>query len=364
MSGRKNPFPGVTRAPDRHGKVRWRFRRKKGNIDTYLSGAYGSAEFRAGYEAALAGAKIGVNDLRSPDGTLAWLIEKYLRSPRHLNKANSTRRVLRRELDWLKDVAGKYPIAGFRAKHVEAVMAKKDGPAAQNKVRKNFSLLFTYAIKQELMNNNPARAADHRKENSDGFHTWTAAEMAKFLRHYPSGTKERLVFLLAMNTGAARQDLAAMTLGNITDGRIRYRRGKTEIGGNYKIMPELATELALLPDDQMMLIAHGTKRLPYKPETLGNWFRKRCNAAGLLHCSIHGIRKGMATAIADEGCTEFEVMSFLAHATPKEAATYTKNAQREKLTDSGLARTKSAQELSNQSERLDNVSSNPLKGKK
>lgn len=363
MKRRKNPFPGVTRAPDRHGKVRWRFRRKKGAIDTYLPGAYGSEEFRKGYEDAIDGAKVGVSDIRASTGTLTWLIESYLRSPRHKNKAQSTRRVLRRELDWLRDVAGHLPFTSFRAKHVEAVMAKKDGPAAQNKVRKNFSMLFTYAIKQELTGLNPARAADRRKESADGFHTWTAAEMAQFRAFYPSGTKERLVFMLALNTGAARQDLAAMTKGNIADGRISYRRGKTEIGGNYRIMPDLQSELDQIPDGQMMLIAHGSKQLPYTPESLGNWFRARCNDAGLPHCSLHGIRKGQATAIADGGGSEYEVMSFLAHATPKEGATYTKIAQRDKLADRGLARTKSAQKLPNLIETLDNKSRNPLKGK-
>lgn len=358
---RRNPFPGVTRAPDRHGKVRWRYRSK--GVDTYISGTYGSAEFRAGYEAARSGAKVGINDVRAPSGSLAWLIETYLRSITHKNKSNSTRRVLRRELDWLRDVAGKYPLAGFRAKHIEAVMSKKEGPSAQNKVRKNFSMLFNFAIKHELATHNPCKAAERSKEAADGFYTWTAQDMAQFLAHYPSGTKERLAFMLAMNTGAARADLAAMTWGNISEGRISYRRGKTGVGGDFEIMPELAAELAQLSREQFVLLTHGPKRLPYKPETLGNWFRDVCNKAGLPQCTIHGIRKGQATAIAEGGGTEFEVMSFLAHATPKEAATYTKKVQRKSLADSALARTKGAQKLSNHDKKLGKTSRNTLKGK-
>ena len=62
------------------------------------------------------------------------------------------------------------------------------------------------------------------------------------------------------------------------------------------------------------------------------------------------------------GGTEFEVMSFLAHASPKEAATYTKMAQRGDLSDAGLSRTKGAQELSNLRKELDNIPNNELKG--
>jgi len=46
---RRNPFPGVTTKPDRHGKLRHRLRCKVNGrkIDAYLPGTYGSAEFRA-----------------------------------------------------------------------------------------------------------------------------------------------------------------------------------------------------------------------------------------------------------------------------------------------------------------------------
>ena len=55
MTRRRNPYPGVTRATDRHGRVRWRFRR--GRVDCYLPGPYGSEAFRAAYEAAVNGAR-------------------------------------------------------------------------------------------------------------------------------------------------------------------------------------------------------------------------------------------------------------------------------------------------------------------
>lgn len=362
---RRNPFPGVSRVTDRHGKVRWRFRRK--GFTVYLPGAYGSAEWRTAYEAAVAEVKTPAIIDRNPYGTLSWLIENYLRSPKHKNKSDATRRVLSRELDWLRDQAGDLPLSGFRAKHVEALMARKGGPAAANKVRKNLSLLFNHAMKLEVegVTVNPARAADRMREADEGYHTWTASEMAQFLRHHDTGSKARLVFMLALNTGAARGDLCRMTWGNIRDGRISYKRGKTKIGGDYPVLPELARELALLPRDVMVLVHHGAG-LPYKPETLGNWFKDQCKAAGLPHCTLHGIRKGQATAIADAGGTEFEVMSFLAHATPKEAATYTRRADRGRLADSGLSRLSGAnpeQTLSNLGKRLDKSTPNPLKGK-
>ncbi len=356
MTGRRKPFPGVTRAVDRHGKVRWRFRRK-GRADVYLPGAYGSAEFRAAYEATIEGIKTPAPRSTANFGTLAWLIEQYLRSPKHLNLSDVRRASIRRELDWLRKEAGKYQIGSLAARHVEALMAKKTGPTAANTVKKNLSMLFNFAVKHELagQKHNPARHADRRKENPDGYHTWTEAEIAQFLTHHGQGTKARLAALLILNTGAARQDLVRLGWQNVKDGRISYQRHKTGIGGTYEILSELAQELSVVPPGQMLFLTHWRGR-PYTVESFGNWFKDQCRAAGLPHCSAHGLRKGQATRIADGGGGELEIMSFLAHATPKEGATYVKKANRGKLADKALARAggpKPEQNVSNLSERLD-----------
>jgi len=365
---RRNPFPGVTRSKDRHGKVRWRLRRTimGRKIDTYLPGSYGSVEFRQGYEAAIDGARVSSREPRAKHGSLAWLIEVYLRSPKHRNKADQTRNVLRRELDWLREVAGNYPVAHCRAKHVEAVMNMKAGPAAANKVRKNLSMLFNFAIKLEVLTFNPARAADKMKESGDGFYTWTEDDMHRFLAHHDAGTKARLIFMLALNTGAARQDLAAMTRGNISGRRIRYGRGKTGVGGDFQLEPGLETELSHLPADQMVLIAHGAQHLPYTPVTLGNLFKRYCREAGLPQCTLHGIRKGQATRMVNNGATPDEIMAYLAHKTNAEGITYTKKSNRSRLADTALSRLdepKREQKLSNLPERLDKESNKRLKGK-
>ena len=121
------------------------------------------------------------------------------------------------------------------------------------------------------------------------------------------------------------------------------------------ILPELARELAHLPPDQMMLLAHGEGAKAYSASPLGNWFRLRCKEAGLPQCSAHGLRKAGARRLAEAGATEFEIMSFLAHSSPREAGRYTAAANRAMLTTRGMARlsTKPEQILSNLPSGLD-----------
>ena len=339
---RGNPFPGVTRLADRHGKRRWRFRR--GGIDCYIHGDFGSAQFVAEYEAAMKGTRPDGRTTMKPatPGTFEALIREYRRSPKYLNLAPISRRSLDHEFEYLRSEIGDLPFARFEMRHVEALMAKKgDHPAAANRIKKLLSRLFNCAIRTEQATHNPARLADRYKENPHGFHTWTDAEVESFRQRWASGTPARLALELALNTGAARQDLARLGWPNVTDERIAYTRGKTGVSADLPIMAELASELRHVPRNQMLFLTWGAGR-PYTTESLGNWFKDRCKDAGLPHCNIHGLRKGGATRAAEAGATENEIAAILAHKDTRQASTYTKKANRSRLGDAALAKVERA----------------------
>ena len=105
---KRSPFPGVTRVSDRHGKTRWRFRAKWG-FSTSLPGQYNSAEFRAAYEEAVNGCKAKPIRSNAVVGSMAWLVEEYIRSPKYADLSDGRRRSLRRLLDWIRTEVGKLP---------------------------------------------------------------------------------------------------------------------------------------------------------------------------------------------------------------------------------------------------------------
>ena len=356
MIRRRNPFPGVTVVKDRHGKLRYRLRRtiKSRKVDCYLPGVIGSTEFRAAYEEAVEGARVARE--RAQPGTVAFLVEVYLASTAFQNLAVRTRADKRWRLDWIKEAIGRARYAQLEPRHVEALMSKKGGPAAANRLKKDLSQLFRFAAKRfGYKGENLAALADPHKERSEGYHTWTDDEIEVFRAKFPTGTKARLALEIFLGTGAARQDAATLTRANIRGLRLFYRRGKTGQEVDLPIVAELAKELAYLSPDQMMLLAHGEGAKAYSASPLGNWFRERCKEAGLPQCSAHGLRKAGARRLAEAGATEWEVMAFLAHRTAKEASRYTAAANRSMLTTSGMARlsTKPEQILSNLPSRLD-----------
>ncbi|MDP2051534.1 MAG: tyrosine-type recombinase/integrase [Cypionkella sp.] len=333
------------------GKIYWKF--ESGDYRCNIPGPYGGPEFLAAYEATLKGAKAPAST--AVPETVGWLIEKKLGSLGFQNLSLSRKRSIRGELDWLREIAGKYHFARLTVQHIEALMSKKAGPVAANTVKKNMSMLFNFASKKlGYTGPNPAKFAERMKTNADGYHTWTEAEIEQFLDRHGPGTKARLVCLLALNTGMARQDLCRVGWQHVSqrDGkkRIAYNRGKTGVAADLPILPELAEELEMLPKDRMLFITQDTRPVGYKPETLGNWFRDRCAEANVPG-SLHGLRKAGATRLADAGASNWEIASYLAHKDTKQADIYTQKADRSKLADSGFAKLANVSNFPNELDR-------------
>lgn len=350
MSRRKERKYPYVRKNIVKGRIYWRF--EKGDFRTNIPGPFRSSEFEAAYEAALEQVKLP--KMRAKVDTIGWLIEQFLSSVRYKNSSPIRKETLRYQFDWLREQAGDLPFARMKVRHVEALMAKKNGPAAANTVKKNLSMLYNFAAKKHDYDGaNPAKLADRLKERGGGYHTWTEAEVARFLERHGPGTKARLAILIALNTGMARQDLCESNsdMLRVKDGkrRIEYARGKTGVAADLPVIPELAEELAGLPAEQKLFLPKNDLREPYKVTSFGNWFRDRCREAGVPG-SIHGLRKAGATRLADAGASDWEIASYLAHTDTTQASVYTKAANRSKLADSGFEK---LGKLSNSSEKLD-----------
>ena len=77
---------------------------------------------------------------------------------------------------------------------------------------------------------------------------------------------------------------------------------------------------------------------PSTAPSFGNWFRDRCNEAGLQHCSAHGLRKACAERLANAGCTPEQIKAITGHKTFSEVAHYTRDADQERNAKEALAK--------------------------
>ena len=109
---------------------------------------------------------------RAPPGTIAYLIEAYLDSAAFRNLAPTTRTDKRPRLDWIRAAIGDARYARMQPRQVEALMTKKGGPEASNRLKKDLAQLFRFAAKHFAFSSpNPAALADSYKIRSSGFHS-------------------------------------------------------------------------------------------------------------------------------------------------------------------------------------------------
>ena len=100
---------------------------------------------------------------------------------------------------------------------------------------------------------------------------------------------------------------------------------------------------------------------PFTAAGFGNWFRDRCNEAGLKHCSFHGLRKAAATRLIDAGCDVVEAAAITGHASLKELQRYIETRDRKRAARRAMGKLISGTEVSNPIIRFDNRGKNDEK---
>ena len=332
----------VSEFRDRHGKPRYRFRRK--GFDQYLfKCAPGTEGFRQEYQACvqgLAAAPTAPGGSRAKPGSFDDLVARYYRSPDFLDPGDRTREVYRGVIDRWRETIGKNGrrygdsmVRDLQSRHVEAMMAEMlPHRTAANMLRKRLSALMKFAIRQGVAATNPVLATRPYKVESDGFHTWTEEEIAQFQERHPIGTKARLAFDLMLWTGQRGGDARVMGPQHVRAKRLTVTQEKTGATVSLPILAPLAESIMATRSGAMvfLLSEHGK---PFSRKGFGNKFRQWCDEAGLLHCSAHGLRKAAARRFAEAGCSNQQIKSWTGHTTDSEVARYTAAVDQAMLSD-------------------------------
>ncbi|HEY2145791.1 MAG TPA: tyrosine-type recombinase/integrase, partial [Steroidobacteraceae bacterium] len=154
-------------------------------------------------------------------------------------------------------------------------------------------------------------------------------------------------------------DVLRMGWQHVSGDCIAVRQEKTDTALLIPMHPQLVTVLASVPRSNLtfLMTEHGA---PFTPNGFGNWWRDRCDDAGLHHCSYHGLRKAAATRLANAGCSVDQVKAITGHRSLAEVARYTKAADQRRLARAALEmqlKTEGEQKLSNLATRLDKTGS-------
>ena len=325
----------VSEYRDRHGKPRYRFRRK-GFAQYLFKAEPGTEAFRQEYRACLDGiaaepVTAGVE--RAAPGSFNDLIGRYYRSPDFLDPGERTREVYRGVIERWRTKYGDGSVRDLRTSHVEKMMGEMlPHRTAANMLRKRLSALMNFAIRQGFITINPVLATRPYRVDTKGFHTWTEEEIARFETRHHVGTKARLAFDLMLWTGQRGGDVRVMGPQHLRNKRLHVTQEKTGATVSLPLLAPLAQSIMAVRTSAMVFLIseHGK---PFSRKGFGNKFRQWCDEADLPHCSAHGLRKAAARRFAEAGCSNQQIKAWTGHTTDSEVSRYTAAADQTLLSD-------------------------------
>jgi integrase len=131
-----------------------------------------------------------------------------------------------------------------------------------------------------------------------------------------------------------RSDLVQLGKQHVRSGTLRFLqhkgRNRSPITLELPVLPALHAVIEASPTGDMNFLVTERGR-PFSAPGFTNWFRDRCNEAGLPHLSAHGLREAGATRAAENGATAHQLMAIFGWRTIKQAEVYTRAAERGRL---------------------------------
>lgn len=239
------------------------------------------------------------------------------------------------------DARGKRDMLLTREHMQKIVNEKIATPFAQRNFLNTLRAMFTWALSEGRVSDDPTLGVKRRKVKTTGYRTWSEAEIERFETRYPIGTKERLAFALLLYTGQRRSDVVKMGRQHIHKGVLTVDQRKTAGGEQahleIPVHPKLREIIDSTPSDHLTFLVTSFGK-PYSGNGFGNSMREWCDAAGCSDVSSHGLRKACARRLAEIGCTTHEIASITGQASLSEVERYTRAANRKRLAQSAMTK--------------------------
>jgi integrase len=336
-----DPFTSIF--VDRHGKERCRFRRN--GFACYLP--HPSAK---GYREALEEANLkALGSIpiapRAKPGSVGDLLPRFYASVSFQQGSADWQKTRRRVLEAFREEFGDDPVAAFRPKDIDKIVAAKlarqkagtrdiGGSHAAKRLREQLELFFDFAVRQEWRADNPVSNSEVVKHKTVGFHEWTEEEIAQFRDHWPIGTKPRLAMELVLWTGKRRSD--AHRAAPPKNGRITFTAKKTGKGQDLPVAPQLQAAIDAMPAVGLTTLLVTEYGKPFTVGGFGNWFKDKCVKAALPQCSLHGLRKALARRAADRLVSQQGIKALGQWSGDREVAVYVAGANQKRLAESAI----------------------------
>lgn len=229
----------------------------------------------------------------------------------------------------------------------EKLLKMQDGmgatPAQADAFIEAIGVMYDWAIERKYLQNNPARGIKSIYIKGDGATPWKAADVKKFFEKHKRGSKAHVAISVLLWTGCRIEDLTVLgrSYECLIDGVEALRWTPLKKGSSEVTIPFLKPlkEATRAPKVQGSTYVLGPRARPYASgDSMSAMFKHWCREAGLNDLSAHGVRKGLAELLAEQGCSQYDIMAILGHSEAKTSEVYTRRVERWKLAKVALER--------------------------
>ncbi len=225
----------------------------------------------------------------------------------------------------LVEAFGPMRLAEIRPRHVAAFVTAQEGRAASS-ITRDLSVLhaiFKTAAREELVDSNPAEAAERPKAIQRRWRILEPAEVARVARAF-TDEQARAVFLTLILTGVRRFELQGLRWRDVDllDGVLRVRRSKSEAGERSIALSATLRDVlsnhyrrtAYKGDDERVF-CHPDRGSVYRAERFREALRTALSAAGVEADlrPFHDLRHASLTNGAAAGESPVALMTRAGH---------------------------------------------------
>lgn len=189
-------------------------------------------------------------------------------------------------------------------------------PATVNRLSAAVSAVLGWAVKEDLIPDNPAKGIPHRTENNKRIRYLSDDERGRLLAacRESEWSKLHLLVLVALTTGARQGELLRARWSDINwrDGTLFL--ADTKNGEPRMLTPPPGTLDALRKFRQIGSgLIFASERKPKKPFTFRKHWVKALEAAGVEDFRFHDLRHSAASYLVMSGATLHETAEILGH---------------------------------------------------
>lgn len=359
----KHPdYPYVTSKPDRHGRLRWRFR--KGELDKQLPGEPHSREFDAVYYAITEDRPkaevIKLEGLSTRPETFkhAYQLLKQKTEWKDLelkSKRNYSCVIEQLLLHKVEGGAfGDAPVAALRRRDVINILsAFSEGATREWRMLIVLRKLLVVGLDQEWITTDPTLHMK-RSPNTVGHKTWGAEQMAKFEEKWAIGMPQRTAYALGLWLGNRVSDIATLRWDrHFVTKELMWQGQMISVEGFEFVMfkgrnkekpktlflpmsPMLARQL-VRSGRNPFVVPNGNYDRGYKIDALSQAMSRWSKDAGLpAGYTMHGLRKALGVKLAEADATTRQLMEVLGHTNIAFAELYSREADQVRMAYAGM----------------------------